>query len=104
MHGVRRLAAILVASSLWLLGGCGIAPSGGMAERCANLMREADPGADIQITNSSAAATSITTIVAHADGVRRNLPANVNLPSHVAVECRFRGDILTGFRWTKGPS
>jgi hypothetical protein len=103
MHGARRAAAILAASAPCLLG-CSIAPRGGMAERCADLLREAYPGADIHITGSSAAATSITAVVAHAEGVRRNLPAGVNLPSHLAVECRFQGDILTGFRWTKGPS
>jgi len=103
MRSTWRASAILATSSLSLLGGCGLAPRGGMAERCASLMREADPGADIHITGSSAAATSITTIVAHAEGVRRNLPANVDLPSHLAVECRFHGDVLTGFRWTKGP-
>lgn len=87
-----------------LVGGCHLAPAGGMAERCADLMREADPGAHIDITQSGAAATSITTIVAQVEGVRRDLPAHGPLPRHLAVECRYQGDILTGFRWTKGPT
>ena len=75
-----------------------------MAERCADLMQRADPGADIDITGSGAAATSITAILAHAEGVRRDLPPNAPVARHLAVECRFEGDILTGFKWTKGPS
>ncbi len=101
---VRRVSAILAASSLCMVGGCHLAPTGGMAGRCADLMRQADPGADIDVTNSEAAATSITTIIAHVEGVRSDLPPHGSLPRHLAVECRFHGDILTGFRWTKGPT
>ncbi len=75
-----------------------------MAERCADLMRQADPGAAIDITRSSAAATSITTIVARVEGVRTDLKPHGPLPRHLAVECRFDGGILSGFRWTKGPT
>jgi hypothetical protein len=104
MRSVRQALTILTAGALCLFAGCGLAPQGGMAERCADLMREAYPGADIQITKSGAAATSITTIVAHVEGIHRNLPANAALPQHIAVECRFHGDVLIGFRWTKGPT
>ncbi len=100
----RSVSAALAASSLCLVGGCHLAPTGGMAERCADLMRQADPGADIDITKSDAAAASITTIVAHVEGVRTDLPPHGPLPRHLAVECRFNGDILTGFHWTKGPT
>lgn len=104
MRCARQVSAILAASSLCLVGGCRLAPVGGMAERCADLMRRADPGADIDITNSGAAATSITTIRAHVEGVRRDLPPHASVPRHLAVECRFDGGILTGFKWTKGPT
>jgi hypothetical protein len=92
-----------MASALGLVTGCHLVPSGGMAERCADLMHQADPGAKIDITSSSAAATSITTIVAHVEGVRTDLPPHGPLPRHLAVECRFDDNVLTGFRWTKGP-
>ena len=83
--------------------GCSLAPSGGMAERCARIMKEAYPGGDIAITKSEAAATSLTTIIADVEGVRGDLPAGATLPRHLAVQCRFDDSILTGFRWTAGP-
>lgn len=104
MRCARQVSAILAASSLCLVGGCHLAPAGGMAERCADLMQRADPGADIDITSSKAAATSITTIVADVEGVRRNLPPQPAVSRHLAVQCRFDGDVLTGFKWTKGPT
>ncbi|HEY3910811.1 MAG TPA: hypothetical protein VGM07_13080 [Stellaceae bacterium] len=104
MRCARQVSAILAASSLCLFGGCHLAPVGGMAERCADLMQRADPGADIDITKSGAAAASITTIVADVEGVRRNLPPHAAVPRHLAVQCRFNGDVLTGFKWTKGPT
>lgn len=100
----RCVSAALAASFLGFVGGCHLAPTGGMAGRCAEMMRQADPGAGIDITKSEAAATSITTIVAHVEGVRSDLPAHGPLRRHLAVECRFHGDILTGFHWTAGPT
>jgi hypothetical protein len=104
MRCARRASAALVAGFLCLAAGCHLAPAGGMAERCADIMQRAYPGADIDITKSEAAATSITTILAHVEGVRSNLPPHAPLPRNLAVECRFDGDILTGFRWTAGPT
>jgi hypothetical protein len=104
MLRIQRVSAALATSFLGFLGACHLAPAGGMAERCADLMRQADPGADIDITKSGAAATSITTIVAHVEGVRSDVPPHGPLPRRLAVECRFDGDILTGFRWTTGPT
>ena len=75
-----------------------------MADRCADLMVLAYPGADIDITKREAAATSLTTIVAHIEGDRTNLPSNALIARHLAVECKFDNNVLTGFRWTKGPS
>ena len=83
--------------------GCSLVPSGGMADRCADLMQRAYPGADIDVTKREAAATSITTIVAKVEGVRSDTPPGGLAPRHLAVECRFDSDILTGFRWTAGP-
>jgi hypothetical protein len=75
-----------------------------MADRCADLMQQAYPGADIDITKREAAATSLTTIVAHVEGERTNLPSPPPVARHLAVECKFDNNILTGFRWTAGPN
>jgi hypothetical protein len=75
-----------------------------MAERCVDLMRSAYPGAAIDITKRTASATSLTTIVAQIEGERTNLPPNAAIARKLGVECRFDNNILTGFRWTAGPS
>jgi hypothetical protein len=83
---------------------CAIPRNIGLAERCADIMRRAYPNAVIDITKSDASATSLTTIVANAEGVRTDLPADSPLRHDLAVECRFEENILTGFRWTAGPT
>lgn len=83
---------------------CHLVPQGGMADRCAQIMISAYPGADIDITKREAAATSLTTIVAHVEGDRTNLPPDAAIAGHLAVECKFDNNILTGFRWTAGPN
>ena len=67
-------------------------------------MRRAYPTVAIDITKSEAAATSLTTIVAKVEGVRTDLPVGAALPQDLAVECRFDENVLTGFRWTAGPT
>ena len=67
-------------------------------------MRRAYPSAAIEMTKTEATATSLTTIVAKAEGVRTNLPPGAPLLQDLAVECRFDDNILTGFRWTAGPA
>jgi hypothetical protein len=98
---VSRLLLLAVACSL---GSCSIVPQGGMAERCADFMTRAYPGAHIDITRSEAAAESLTTIVATVEGVRADLPQKAPEPGHIAVECRFENGVLVSFRWTKGPA
>jgi hypothetical protein len=87
-----------------LAAGCSIPHTIGLADRCADVMRRANPSAMIEITKSEAAATSLTTIVARVDGLRTDLPPDTPLPRDLAVECRFDENILTGFRWTAGPT
>jgi hypothetical protein len=36
-------------------------------------------------------------------GVRKSVPENSRYARSVAVECRFEGGVLTGFRWIAGP-
>ncbi len=104
---MRWLGRITAASALGifvcLAAGCSVV-SGGLADRCADTMRRAYPGADIEITTREAAATGINTITAKVEGVRRDMPPDGPLPRDLAVECRYDSDILTGFRWTAGPT
>lgn len=100
----KHLGRAMVLALIGSAGGCTLAPQGGMTDRCARLMHEAYPGAEIRITGQEAAATGITAIVAKVEGERTDLPAGSLLPRKVAVECRFDHDVLTGFRWTKGPN
>jgi hypothetical protein len=105
MLPIRRASRAAAAGLLCVAAiSCRLAPQGGMAERCADFMTSAYPGADIEITKREATATSLTTIVADVEGDRTNLPANVSIPRHLAVECKFDNNILTGFRWTAGPN
>ena len=103
----RRGRVCIAATAGYLcvcLSACHLVAPSGMAERCAELMKSAYPGADIDITKSEAAAASLTAIVAHVEGERTNQPAHASVSRHVAVECKFDNNILTGFRWTAGPS
>jgi hypothetical protein len=84
--------------------GCGLVPDLGLAERCADIMRRAYPSATIDITKREASATSLTTIIASVEGMRTDLPSDSPLARNLAAECRFDENILTGFRWTAGPT
>jgi hypothetical protein len=106
---MRRRApkVLLLLAVVCCLAGCGIASrfrQGGMAERCAGFMKEAYPGADIEITKSGAVIASLTTIVAKVEGVRTDLPPHAQPSPRLGVECRFENSVLTSFRWTKGPT
>jgi hypothetical protein len=105
MPGFRQASTAFLSAALCsIAAGCGIPRDVGLAERCADLMRRAYPSAAIDITKSEASATSLTTIVAKAEGVRTDLPADAPLLRDLAVECRFDENILTQFRWTAGPT
>jgi hypothetical protein len=94
----------MVAVLCSLAAGCGIPHDVGLAERCAEFMQRAYPSARIEITKSEASATSLSAIVARVEGVRSDMPPDGPLPRDLAVECRFDENILTGFRWTAGPT
>ena len=66
-------------------------------------MQRAFPSASIEVGKSDTSATGLTTIVAHVEGTRTDMPAGGPLTRDLAVECRFEDNILTGFRWTAGP-
>ena len=105
MLPLRRACATAAAGCFCVaVAACHLVAPGGMADRCAELMKSADPGADIDITKREAAATSLTTIAARVEGERTNLPARAAVARHLVVECRFDNNILTGFRWVAGPN
>ena len=83
--------------------GCGVTRDVGLAERCVDIMQRAFPSATIEIGKSEASATGMTTIVAHVEGIRSDMPPEGPLTRDLAVECQFDNNILTSFRWTAGP-
>ena len=98
----RHVLVLLIFSCL--CAGCGITPKVGLAERCADIMRRAYPSATIDITKRDASATSLTTIIASVEGTRTDVALDGSLVRDLAVECRFDENVLTGFRWTRGPT
>jgi hypothetical protein len=105
MQSLMTSLRVVALSTFCCIGaGCGITRNVGLADRCAEFMQLAYPSATIDIGKREAAATSLTTIIATAEGMRTDLPPDVPLSRNLAVECRFDGNILTGFRWTAGPS
>jgi hypothetical protein len=96
--------ALLCVALCSVVAACAVPRDLGLAERCADIMRRAYPSAAIDITKSEATATSLTTIIAKAEGVRADVPPGAPVPHDLAVECRFDENVLTGFRWTAGPT
>ena len=96
--------ALLCAALCSVAAACVIPRDVGVAERCADIMQRAYPSAAIDITKTETTVTSLTTIVASAEGVRTDVPPGAPVPHDLAVECRFDENILTGFQWTAGPT
>ena len=105
MPAFRQASTALLSTAFCCVAAaCGIPHDVGLTERCADIMRRAYPSAAIDITKTDATATSLTTIVANAEGVRTDVPPGAPVRQDLAVECRFDENILTGFRWTAGPT
>jgi hypothetical protein len=102
MHHPGR-AATLLGLVCSLGAGCGVTRDVGLAGRCAEIMQRAFPNATIEIGKSEASATGLTTIVAHVEGIRSDMPPEGPLTRDLAVECQFDNNILMSFRWTAGP-
>jgi hypothetical protein len=101
MRQIARGGAV-IAVVLGILAACALAPERGLAERCAGLMRQAYPEADIDITKRVAAARSLTTVLATVEGERRHLPPNAAIARHLAVECTFDNDVLNRLSLDRG--
>jgi hypothetical protein len=97
-----------------VLAGCGLTTTSlrdaSPAERCANVMREAMPKAEIAVTAAKAAgdethdlnairATAEGTIQAATEGAK--FPGKK--PGSVAMECVFHHGVLVQVSWTAGP-
>jgi hypothetical protein len=105
MPTFRQASTVLPCVALCsVVAACTVPRDLGLAERCADIMRRAYPSAAIDITKSEATATSLTTIIAKAEAVRPDVPPGAPVPHDLAVECRFDENVLTGFRWTAGPT
>lgn len=104
-HRCLALPSLLAAAGA-LLAGCGFRePS--LADRCGEMMLQAFPDGDIEVTGKRAAADPTaptrTVIITQVEGIRTSLPQGALARRDIAVECRFDNGILTGFRWTAGP-
>jgi hypothetical protein len=73
-----------------------------LVDRCSDFMNRAYPASSIDITGSHVDADTENTTVT-VEGVRKAVPATGAFARNVAVECRFAGGVLSGFRWVAGP-
>ena len=86
-----------------LLEGCGgiSLRDASPADRCATIMQEAMPKAEIEITSKSAAGdptSDLNTLVAHVQGTVKGASG-----SDIAMDCVFHNGVLTSIRWIAGP-
>jgi hypothetical protein len=73
-----------------------------LVDRCSDFMHRAYPDAPIDVSSSHVDTDSENVTVTVA-GIRSGVPASGAYARTVAVECRFEGGILSGFRWLAGP-
>lgn len=98
----RGTLAILAIAAF--TAGCNTVPHEvSLAARCAAIMQEAFPGADLKIGKEDSAALSITDVEATVTAERTDLPKDARMARDLAVSCRFHNGILVGFHWTRGP-
>ena len=97
----RLAAALAVAAAA---AGCNAVPhETSLAGRCAAIMREAFPGANLKIGKEEAAALDISDVRATVTAERTDLAKGSRMPRDLAVSCRFHDGILVSFGWTHGP-
>ena len=86
------------------LGGCSL--FGGKpnpTDQCADLMIDAYPDGDIDITHKSIVQNSLALQTVTIQGARNDVPPTAAVAHDVAVECKFDHDVLTDFHWSKPP-
>src|SRR5713101_6172145 len=89
------LPNLILGSLLSLLSGCDGVPfrEKSVADRCATIMQESMPNAEIEVTSKSAAGDptrDLSTLVAHVQGTAKL--ANV---SDIGMDCVFHNGVLT---------
>ena len=97
------LPNVMLGSLLSLLSGCdGVAFRDlSFADRCAKIMQESMPNAEIEITSKSAAGDptrDLNTVVAHVQGTTK-----LENIAGVGMDCTFHNGVLISMRWTAGP-
>src|SRR6185437_14247515 len=65
-----------------------------LADRCANFMKAAMPGAEIDFGKRTSENTGVRTLTARVEGTRTDGPIERDL----AAECQFDNNLLTGFQ------
>jgi len=86
------------------LGGCSL--FGGKpnpTDQCADLMIDAYPDGDIDITHKSIVQSSLAIQIVTIQGARSDVAPTAAVAHDVAVECKFDHDVLTDFHWSKPP-
>jgi len=73
-----------------------------LADRCANFMKAAMPGAEIDFGKRTSENTGVRTLTARVEGTRTDGPKDAPIERDLAAECQFDNNLLTGFQWTKG--
>jgi hypothetical protein len=99
-QGQWRLVFLSLCSLLAGCGGISIRDAS-PADRCASIMQEAMPKAEIEIASKSAAGdptSDLNTLVAHVQGTVKGASG-----SDIAMDCVFHNGVLTSIRWIAGP-
>jgi len=92
----RKSQMALVASLLLL--GCGLRDRG-LADRCADVLRDAWPGRVAVTSQQLSGSNDLATMTATAAG---NVSWVSGGPHEVGIECTFQNNVLSGIRWTAG--
>ncbi len=100
-----RIGKLLWLSPLLVsLGGCswfGGKPN--PVAQCADLMIDAYPDGDIDITHKSIVQNALALQTVTIQGARSDVPPTAAVAHDVVVECKFDHDVLTDFHWSKPP-
>ena len=105
MGRILRIGRLLCLCPLLVsLGGCSwLGGKPNPTQQCADLMIDAFPDGEIEITHKSIAQNSLSLQTVTIQGARNDVPPTAAVAHDVAVECKFDHDVLTDFHWSKPP-
>jgi|HubBroStandDraft_1064217.scaffolds.fasta_scaffold00009_58 hypothetical protein len=114
--GLRVWRVLLLASGGLALAGCtsvretvrssvpsALITKATPADQCNDLLLDAFPGDDLDITKKSVVDTSPTATIVTIEATRSTVVPSAGLAREIAVECRFDRLVLMDFHWTKPP-